>query len=265
MKRIALSTALLAACVCNATAQTQTGGDLTVVSTVPLMGLNSAEASPEQFLAVDPTAIYSNVTTSSSSGLLAAGTTLVGGNLVTTMLCDDLRISTTNANAHITGVRFSVVNFDANTVSARPSIAFFQNDGAGGGPGTAAGGATFPAVTLPSSSAIVVASDPFAIVINVPVVASNPVLWACQYFDNANGATGATQSQMDNLGVVFFNPPDLGSSQDLYFGSFGPGSSTNNPAGSISNFGGPPNPVANFAWELLDSDGDTIFRNGFDG
>ncbi len=265
MKRTTLFTALLLAGVCSATAQTRDGGSLTVVATVPISGMHSGWANPEQIAVVDPTAFYSNVTTSSNSGVPAAGTTMVGGSLVTTMVCDDLRFSTTQATARITGVRFSVVNFDANTVSARPSIAFFQNDGAGGGPGTAAGGVTFPAVALPTSSAIIVASDSLSSAINVPVVTSSPVVWACQYFDNNSGATGATPAQMNNLGVAFFNPPDLGTSQDLFFGSFGAGSTASNPAGSLSNFGGPPNPVSNIGWELLSADSDTIFRDGFDG
>ncbi|MEO6075908.1 MAG: hypothetical protein ABIP56_03800 [Dokdonella sp.] len=265
MKRIALFTALLAAGICSADAQSQVGADLTLASIVPISGMSSRPARAEQIEAVDPTAFYSNVTTSGTSGIPAAGTTMVGASLITTMVCDDLHFSNTQATARITGVRFSVVNFDANTVSARPSIAFFQNNGAGGGPGTAAGGVTFPALTLPTSSAIIVASGTLPNPINVPVVTSNPVLWACQYFDNDGGATGATQAQMDSIGVAFFNPPDLGTSQDLFFGGFGPGSPASNPAGSIGNFGGPPNPASNFGWELLNADGDTIFRNGFDG
>ncbi len=265
MKRATLFTSFLIAGVCSATALAQDGNGLTVDSTVPLMGEHSGPADPAQITAVDPTAFYSNVTTSGNNGFSAGGTTQVGSSLVTTMVCDDLRLGTSPAVAHITGVRFSVANFDANTVSARPSIAFFQDDRVGGGPGTAAGGVTFSSATLPPSSASVLASGPLANAIDVPVDIANPVVWACQYFDNNGGATGATQAQMNNLGFVFFNPPDLGSSEDVYFGSSGAGSPASNPMGFFDNFGGPPNPIANIGWELLNAGTDTIFRDGFDG
>lgn len=265
MKLPPLCAALMFASVCSATAQARNGDSLTVVATVPITSAHSGLATPTQISAADPTAFYSNVTTSSNQGYTAAGTTLVGTSLVTTMLCDDLRFSTTQATAHITGVRFSMVNLDPNTVSSRPSIAFFQNDGAGGGPGTAAGGVTFASVTLPTNTGTLLASGPLSNAITVPIVTSDPVVWACQYFDNDSGTTGATQAQMDHLGLIFFDPPDLGSSQNLFFGSTGAGSAGSNPAGNTFNFGAPPNPVANAGWELLNADSDTIFKDGFDG
>lgn len=263
MKLTTIFTALLVAGVCSASAHARDGDSLTVVGTRPIMSMRSGLPMPTQVNAVDPTAFYSNVTTSSNTGATAGGTTLVGSNLVTRMLCDDLQFSTTQSIAHITGAVFTVVNFDSGTVSFRPSIAFFQNDGINGGPGTAAGGVTFGSVTLPTLGATVLSSGPLSSAINVPVDTSNPVVWACQYFDNDSGITGATQAQMDNLGAVFFNPPDIGTSQDLYFGSAGPGSVASDPPGSNQYFGG--NPVANFGWELLNADGDTIFKDGFDG
>jgi len=71
--------------------------------------------------------------------------------------------------------------------------------------------------------------------------------WAGMTFDDNFGATGATLTQLDNLGMALFNSPTAGSSADAFFATTSAGSFTaSNPAGGISHFGG--SPPANFGF-----------------
>ena len=73
--------------------------------------------------------------------------------------------------------------------------------------------------------------------------------WAGITFDDNNGTTGISLSQLNNIGQLIYNPPTVGSSLDLYFQSIGPGDfPTGSPAGSFLFFNG--SPVANFFWEF---------------
>jgi hypothetical protein len=77
--------------------------------------------------------------------------------------------------------------------------------------------------------------------VNVP----SGTFWIGLTFDNNSGATGATDVQLNNLGMALFNPPTIGTSADTAFETTGAGDFlVNNPAGSTFNFGG--NPAANF-------------------
>jgi hypothetical protein len=63
-------------------------------------------------------------------------------------------------------------------------------------------------------------------------------------FDNNSGATGATATQLNNLGMGLFDPPTIGTSADAMFQTTAAGDfAVNNPAGSLFNFNG--NPPAN--------------------
>jgi hypothetical protein len=54
---------------------------------------------------------------------------------------------------------------------------------------------------------------------------------------------------LNNLGVGIFDPPTVGSSQDVFFQTSAAGSfAGNDPAGGFFFFGG--SPVANFGWQF---------------
>jgi len=58
-------------------------------------------------------------------------------------------------------------------------------------------------------------------------------------------------AELNNLGQGLYNPPSIGSSQDVFFQSTGSADTTtgSNPAGGLFNFTGG-TPVANFGWSF---------------
>ena len=92
---------------------------------------------------VDPNALYSNVTTFTGSGIANGGAALQAGNTITTLLADSLGLIGSPAIFSWAVSTFSVANFNAVDVSARPRIRFYANDGTAGGPGTLIAGLSF--------------------------------------------------------------------------------------------------------------------------
>src|SRR5262249_16854906 len=77
--------------------------------------------------------------------------------------------------------------------------------------------------------------------VNVP----SGTFWIGLTFDNNAGATGATDTELDNLGMALFDPPTVGTSTDNAFETTAAGGFlVNNPAGPTFNLGG--SPPANF-------------------
>ena len=229
----------------NADDQTQLtdGGNLILEKVIPLNRTGSKISTPS---AVDNNALFSNVTTFGGNGLRnggAAADPAAAANTITALVADDLTLI---RPSNIAGYRFSVVNFDAAAVSARPRIRFYAANGANGGPGTYLGGNSFNAISFAAGSVTVFQTG----VLATPIPNTSSQIWAGITFDNNSGATGATAAQLNNLGQGIFNPVDKGSSADNYFVTTANGSFlANNPAGGQGNFGGAP--VANFGWEIL--------------
>jgi hypothetical protein len=186
---------------------------------------------------------YNNLTTL-TAGYSNGGSVNLSGNMATTMVADDISIASPTTS-NMTAFAFSVVSFNPTPVSARPLIRFYNNDGAGGGPGTFIGGFNFNAISFPGSGGV----QTFSFNLTTPLLIDG-TFWAAMTFDNNGGATGATQAQMDQLGQGLFNPPSVGSSLDVFWQSTAAGTFAggNNPAGGFFNFGG--TPVANFGWQF---------------
>jgi hypothetical protein len=65
--------------------------------------------------------------------------------------------------------------------------------------------------------------------------------WAGYAFDNNNGTTGATLANLDSIGRPMYNPPTVGSSQDLAFITAGVGDfAFSNPPGTMFSSGSVP-------------------------
>lgn len=201
-------------------------------------------------LAATPTAqaqlIYDNTITGTGA-FLNGGTANQAGNLITRLVMDDLTFQAGSAGLTVNSISFAVQNSNAVAVSARPRMRFWNADGVGGGPGTyfAGIGFTFSAISFaPGGSAFFFDPGPTF------VIPAAERLWFGLTFDNNTGATGATLAQMDNLGVILFDPPSVGSSTDNMFSTTAAGSffNTNNPAGALFNFGG--TPAANMFWSV---------------
>jgi hypothetical protein len=215
--------------------------NLTVEKVTPLdMYLQRESAIP---FVIDPNSIYSNVTTFLGIGTRNTTATLVGANTFTALVADDLT-HIRDVPVNVTAYKFTVANFNATAVSARPLVRFYANDGAGGGPGTLLGGNNFNAISFAAGNVIILNTGPLA----TPITLTTQTVWAGITFDNNSGATGATATQLDNLGQGNYNPPDRGTSADLAFRTTTGGSfAASNPAGATFNSAS----VDNFGWELV--------------
>ena len=183
--------------------------------------------------------IYSNTNTYSGSSIENSATGLVGGTEVTRMVADDITFAPGSTGMSINELSFSAVNSGGSATAARVRIGLWADDGAGGGPGTYLLSSAIP-VTLAGGSISLIS----LLALDVPVPADGKI-WAGEWFDNFG--TSSTSTELDALGVGFFDPPTVGSSIDEIFATGGPGFvDGNNPAGSVFSFGG--SPVANLGF-----------------
>jgi hypothetical protein len=183
--------------------------------------------------------IYRDLDTSTSQFFANGGAALVSGDTITRLVADDITPLGGYAGTAISNIYFSVVNANAVAVSARPRLRMWNADGPGGTPGTFVAGFTFNAISFSANTGYSFFFHPTGV--NVPA----STFWIGLTFDDNNGATGATATQLNNLGMALFNPPTIGTSTDEAFETTAAGDFlVNNPAGSTFNFGG--NPPANF-------------------
>lgn len=204
--------------------------------------------------AVDPLAVYSNVTT--FTGQAFAQGAASGG--ITRMVMDDVTFTTDAAVGAVQTLRFSVANLNASAQSVRARVRFWNADGPSLGaglpnapgtyysPGGTPVGFSFNAFTFSPGVTNLTGTVSFVL----PAGATT-TLWAGITFDNVGTTTGATDVELSNFGQGFFNPVDLGSSTNTIFETTSPGSffPTPNPAGAAVAFGG--SPVANQGWEFV--------------
>jgi hypothetical protein len=205
--------------------------------------------------AVDPLAIYSNVTTFTGSATAQGASS--GG--ITRLVMDDLTFTTSAGVSNVTAIRFSIANLNATAQSVRARVRFWNANGASLGAGLPNGPGTYysPGGTPVGFSFNAATFGPGVTTLNGTLGAGFAVpagttttLWAGVTFDNVGTTTGATDTELGNFGQGLFTPVDLGSSTNTIFettaaGSFFP---TDNPAGAAVNFAG--SPTANLAWEL---------------
>lgn len=224
-----------------------------VVGFIPLSIMAKHSSAPIK--AVDPLAVYSNVTTFSGSSF-AQGAALAG---ITRMVMDDVTFTTNPGVSQVTSLRFSVANQNASDQSVRARIRFWNADGASlgaglpNGPGTyyapggTAVGYSFAAITFAPGVTTLTGTG---VAIDLPA-GTTTTLWAGITFDNVGTTTGATETELSNFGQGMFGPVDLGSSTDTVFETTAAGSffNTANPAGAALNFSG--TPAANMGWEFV--------------
>jgi hypothetical protein len=202
--------------------------------------------------------LYDNTALSSYSnfGQPAGGATNIGGNTITRLLADDITFDPTAYAAYgggpiqINDVRIAVFNNNASTVQFRTRVRFWVNDPSppGDRPGTFIDGFTFTLpVTLgpnngPTSTAILLANP------SITIPGGVQTIWVGVAFDDADGTAGyATATELNNVGLLVYNPPVVGSSQNLFFisGSAGDFFGVDGPGGgtfsylspNVGNFG----------------------------
>lgn len=224
-------------------------GDLQVISVTPIG--QPMPPMPRGTL----TDAYSNVTTFLAAGYAPGGSATIAGNGITRMVMDDVTFGTPAGldGRPIEQVVFSVFNGNATPVSVRGRIRFWIDNA--GVPGTYLDqgqgdiGFTFNPLTFAANTVTTVTGN---IALTPPAIWNVPpagTLWWCGVTcDNNTGATGATLAELDNFGVGMFDPPTVGTSQDVGFETTAAGSffQVDNPVGQTFNFGG--DPIANFGW-----------------
>ncbi len=226
--------------------------NLRVERVIPLSEIGKAGPSTE---VVDPMSIYSNVTTFLGQAIANGGST--GG--ISRLQMDDATFTTNPGVSNVTTIRFAVTNLNATPQSVRARLRFWNADGAPLGPGLPGAPGTY--YENPPATPVGFSFNPFTFAAGVTILSGNlgvgfPVpagttttLWLGITFDNVGTTTGATDAEVNNFGMAFFNPVDRGSSTDTLFlttaaGSFFP---TPNPAGAALTT---PN-VDNVGWELV--------------
>ena len=195
--------------------------------------------------AQNPTIIFDNTTNDTNFGVANNFAATINGNTISTMVADDIIFAPGYVGRQINGLTFTVVNFDTSDVTARARVRFYDSDGASGGPGTYLGGLDFTPTTYTGGGTL----DYFdytapsnSSVFTVPI--SNKI-WAGIVFDDNNGTTGATIDQINSLGQGLFDPPTVGTSSGVAFGTNDAGSfDASNPAGSTFDVGSP----TSFGW-----------------
>jgi PEP-CTERM motif len=222
---------------------------------MPLLGLLGLLAGPSWLVAParSDVLLYSNIANSTGFASANGGAANVGGNNITTLKADDITPGAGLSGGTVDSFTFTVANLNAVAVVARPRVRFYSPDGAGTGPGTLITGFTFNPISF--AAGVV---SPFTFSSGGATLFSIPTgsFWAGVTFDDNGGTTGATLAQLNKLGQGIFNPPTLGSSQDVYFQTSSAGSFLgNNPAGGFFSFGG--SPVASFGWAFSGTPGVT--------
>jgi hypothetical protein len=188
------------------------------------------------------TPFYTNITNFTGYGYAGGGAASTFAGNTTAMVADDITTAAGSVGGAVNSITFSVANLNSAAVSADVVLSIYNSNGAGGGPGTL----LYIVEFTPISFGVGVGLYTYAPGSTLFTVPTSGSFYAGEAFTDG-GTTGATTAQLNNMGVGIFNPPTLGSSQDLFFQANSSGSvDTNNPAGALYNFGGAP--VANFGF-----------------
>ncbi len=172
---------------------------------------------------------YSNISFFLGGAFNNGGATLSAGNTITLLVADDLVPLPAYGGQDVTSFKFTATNLNSASVTARPLVRFYLADGAGGAPGTFAGGFNFNPIVFPANTiTTLTATLPPATMAMFGVP-----FWAGLAFDDNSGTTGATAAQLNNMGQGFFDPPTVGSSADQVFASSNVSFTVSNPAGAI--------------------------------
>jgi len=227
-----------------------------LVRSTPLSGGHGGVETPN-----DPSDRYSNIgtftATIANQGPVAVVTANTASSITRALMEDVHAISNVPLALNDTGPGGSIIvnygNANSVAVSARLRVRVWDNDGAGGGPGTYHGGfSSAQNLNCDANTACLYRFAGFTTAFNLFNLPQN--FWVGISIDNG-GATNsntavptATAAQLANLGMATWDPPEIGTSADRDFlTSFNDTTGNgylgiNNPAGSIriSPYGGAP-------------------------
>jgi hypothetical protein len=198
------------------------------------------------------TSLYSDTTNFSGfsyNSALGGGTVAsVGGSNTSAMIADDITAGPGLGGNGVNSITFSAANLNNVSVTAGVTLLFYTDNGTGAAPG-----ALFDSINLAPITIAAGTEELVTITSAIPFFTMpSGQFWAGISFNDEGGTTGATATQLGDLGMGIFAPPTVGSSNDSFYQSAS-GSSTGsaNPAGSLQSFGG--NPAADFGWDFSTS------------
>lgn len=184
---------------------------------------------------------YSNLTNNSGQAFSNGGAAVQGSDTITRLVADHIFAT---VGGFTTQWSFTVANQNTGEVEIQPLVRFYDDNGPSGSPGTLLAGFSFGRNTVIGGGFRI-----FTTTTTNFTIPADGSFWAGISFDNDNGGSGAMLADMNAIGQQLFNPPTIGSSDDTYFITNTAGSFlANNPAGTVTNFGG--SPVANFGWQF---------------
>jgi hypothetical protein len=197
-------------------------------------------------VAADSVTIYSNLSNPTNTINDNNGAANVNGNTITRMTADD--ISPLAGFAGMSVYEFSCIvgNLANAPATVRVDLFIYDSSGPNGLPGAPLG--VFPSqdITFGAHQSLKLILADAGPLFTLP----SGKFWAGVAFDNRFGGIAVTAAQLNDLGMKYVNPPDIGASADYLFRTNSAGVSPQvNPAGGLFyNLG---NPVANFGWEFV--------------
>jgi hypothetical protein len=180
----------------------------------------------------------------SGSPITTSGSHMFASNYSSVALFDDITPLSALAGQTVDSITYSVYDgLTYNTPSVVPTLYFYNDDGANGGPGTLIASYTLPATVYANNSASLYTLNLGSTGFTLP----STTFWAGIAFDvnvsNENDAPNAA-SEAGAFGQAVYGTPTVGtsSSASFYATEAFPGGS--NPGGSLTTY--PPN----FAWQF---------------
>jgi hypothetical protein len=163
-----------------------------------------------------------------------------GASGPTGIVADDITPVAGYAEQPVTQMKFGLYNNNTTASVITPTAYFYQNNGAGGGPGTLiASDQLAPVAMAGLSTTTVTEVNPLGF-FNLPAT----TFWVGLSFD------ALSSDDSNAIGQLVYYPPTTGVSADLFFVSDGPASNASNPPGTLfaAPFGG--NPEMSFEWQF---------------
>lgn len=152
----------------------------------------------------------------------------ISGNNFTTLTLDEVTPLASEAGYPVRGISFAVYNSGASSLQFNPRFVVYDDDGAGGQPGTRLGSWDLGVKTQAAGVGKIYSFDPGAGALNLP---SNR-FWAGITYSSIGTSPTTSASSLLNLSTYLYQPPTIGSSADLLFDSTAASDAlSSNPAG----------------------------------
>jgi hypothetical protein len=183
--------------------------------------------------------VYQNTTTPIGA-FEFNGAAVVRGGLAANIDLNELTLSAGSAGEAITSLSFIADNFNTGTVSARPTMYVWAADGSGGDPGTLLGTFVLPLESFAAGTGTISLTVPTLL-----TVPSGLTIWTGIGFDNDNGTSPITMTQLNAIGGLTYHPSTVGTDGPNAF-FLVPGSAKSNP--TLFAFGSTDG--ANYGWTV---------------